>query len=97
MSITTREACPTCSALANCDHNSGTHVWDCPFCGEIVATVLYACPHCSDPIPEAAKSPVWREIRPGRFVRDVDPAMLKPSWSKRFGNWVRAVLRRKHA
>lgn len=45
-SITT-EPCPTCRAPATCRHLSGTHVWDCPNCGEIIATVGYDCPDCA--------------------------------------------------
>lgn len=43
----THEACPTCGSPATCEHLSGTHVWDCPECGEIVATVGYPCPQCA--------------------------------------------------
>lgn len=44
-SVTT-EPCPTCKAPATCRHLSGSHVWDCPNCGEIIATVCYECPDC---------------------------------------------------
>ena len=43
---TTTEPCPTCKAIATCDHLGGIHIWDCSNCGEIIATVCYECPEC---------------------------------------------------
>jgi ribosomal protein L37AE/L43A len=43
----TIEPCPTCKAIATCKHLSGTHIWDCPNCGEIIATVMYECYVCA--------------------------------------------------
>ncbi len=49
----THEPCPTCGSPATCRHFAGSHIWDCPECGTIVATVGYPCPQCA--VGHAAK------------------------------------------
>jgi ribosomal protein L37AE/L43A len=45
--MTTIEPCPTCRTIASCDHLGDIHIWDCPNCGEIIATVMYETPDCA--------------------------------------------------
>lgn len=91
--VTTREACPICGAPASCDHHPRTHVWSCPFCGEIVANVLYPCPDCGDPMPGVAEKPRWQEIRPGFLVKAVDPEIVAQMPSRQsLWSWIKSIL-----
>ncbi len=77
--ITTIEPCPTCRSIATCEHLSGIHLWDCPNCGEIVATVGYDCPDCAvgRAIEQAeGRTPatkVTRGIAPTKVTRGIAP------------------------